>query len=125
VLAVVSLGLVALPLMAVLALVASRIARGVAPVFDAVGPVAPVWRMERPHTPVAAMAREREWENPSLPVGFRYDAVMPGPLQLVDDAEPSTKICPDCAETVLGSARVCKHCRYRFEPPLSGSWATA
>lgn len=30
--------------------------------------------------------------------------------------EPTTKTCPDCAETVLAAARVCKHCGYRFEP---------
>jgi hypothetical protein len=60
---------------------------------------------------------------PSLPVGFRYDAVTPGPLQVVDGQGPTTKVCPDCAETVLHSARVCKHCHYRFDPPLSGSHA--
>jgi hypothetical protein len=60
---------------------------------------------------------------PSLPVGFRYDAVTPGPLQIVDGEGPTTKVCPDCAETVLHSARVCKHCHYRFDPPLSGSHA--
>lgn len=27
-----------------------------------------------------------------------------------------TKTCPDCAETVLAAARVCKHCGHRFEP---------
>lgn len=26
-----------------------------------------------------------------------------------------TKHCPDCAEEVLAAARVCKHCRYRFD----------
>ena len=104
-LAVVSLGLVVLPLMAVLAVVAQGIARGVAPVLDRFAPMA--------------------FDHPSLPVGFRYDAVMPGPLQLVDEDVPSTKVCPDCAETVLGSARVCKHCQFRFEPPLHGSSATA
>ena len=26
-----------------------------------------------------------------------------------------TRECPDCAETVLAAARVCKHCGYRFE----------
>jgi hypothetical protein len=60
---------------------------------------------------------------PSLPLGFRYDAVTPGPLQVVDGQGPTTKVCPDCAETVLHSARVCKHCHYRFDPPLSGSHA--
>jgi ribosomal protein S27E len=28
----------------------------------------------------------------------------------------ATKKCPDCAETVLSDARVCKHCGYRFGP---------
>ncbi|MCW2991718.1 MAG: hypothetical protein JWM73_2312 [Solirubrobacterales bacterium] len=28
-----------------------------------------------------------------------------------------TKHCPDCAEPVLAAARVCKHCRYRFDEP--------
>jgi len=33
----------------------------------------------------------------------------------------TVKICPDCAESVLPAARVCKHCGYRFDaPPPSG-----
>ncbi|WP_082109829.1 zinc ribbon domain-containing protein [Mycobacterium sp. UM_Kg1] len=28
--------------------------------------------------------------------------------------QAQTKACPDCAETVLAAARVCKHCGYRF-----------
>jgi hypothetical protein len=27
----------------------------------------------------------------------------------------ATKACPECAETVLEAARICKHCRYRFD----------
>jgi hypothetical protein len=30
-----------------------------------------------------------------------------------------TKTCPECAETVLEAARVCKHCGFRFAPPLT------
>jgi len=30
-----------------------------------------------------------------------------------------TKKCPDCAETILADARVCKHCGYRFEEPAN------
>jgi Uncharacterised protein family UPF0547 len=29
------------------------------------------------------------------------------------------KSCPDCAETVLADARICKHCRHVFEPAES------
>jgi hypothetical protein len=35
-------------------------------------------------------------------------------------AGPETKRCPDCAETVLADARVCKHCSYRFAPLADG-----
>lgn len=31
-------------------------------------------------------------------------------------AERPTKNCPDCAETILADAKVCKHCGYRFAP---------
>jgi hypothetical protein len=30
-----------------------------------------------------------------------------------------TKNCPECAETVLAAARVCKHCGHRFAPPTA------
>jgi hypothetical protein len=33
------------------------------------------------------------------------------------NTEHRTKTCPECAETVLAEARVCKHCGYRFAPP--------
>ena len=29
---------------------------------------------------------------------------------------PATKKCPDCAETVLAEARICRFCRYEFPP---------
>jgi hypothetical protein len=35
------------------------------------------------------------------------------PTAVRPDNRP-TKTCPDCAETVLAEARVCKHCGYRF-----------
>ena len=37
------------------------------------------------------------------------------------EPEPAqqTRTCPECAETVLEEARVCKHCGYRFAPPVS------
>jgi len=30
-----------------------------------------------------------------------------------------TKLCPDCAETVLAAANVCKHCGYRFDEQVA------
>lgn len=38
-----------------------------------------------------------------------------GPQNEPLPAGVATKGCPDCAETVLAAARVCKHCRYRFD----------
>ena len=35
------------------------------------------------------------------------------------DVIAATKTCPDCAEPILAEARVCKHCRYRFESSTS------
>lgn len=32
-----------------------------------------------------------------------------------DEGMKATKTCPECAETVLAAAKVCKHCSYRFE----------
>lgn len=37
----------------------------------------------------------------------------------VGAAPPRTKRCPDCAEEILAAARVCKHCRCRFDEPDS------
>jgi hypothetical protein len=33
----------------------------------------------------------------------------------------TTKKCPDCVETILADARVCKHCGYRFAPAVASS----
>lgn len=38
----------------------------------------------------------------------------------VGAAPAETKVCPDCAEEILAAARVCKHCRYRFDEPDEG-----
>jgi hypothetical protein len=37
-------------------------------------------------------------------------------LLMRDRGEPM-KICPDCAEPVQAAARICRYCRYEFEPP--------
>jgi hypothetical protein len=40
----------------------------------------------------------------------------PDPLVAAWEAAKTTKKCPDCAETILADAKVCKHCGYRFTP---------
>jgi len=37
-----------------------------------------------------------------------------GPPAPTEVATNATRKCPDCAETVLADAKVCKHCGYRF-----------
>jgi hypothetical protein len=123
------LAAVALPLLLIVLAVGLRIAAAVAARIDGADarPLAPVTELPAAHElaslpqvvapPAAAPAPTSRASDGAAPVP------RPGPLQLVDETAPSTKRCPDCAETVLGSARVCKHCHYRFEPARSGSWA--
>lgn len=123
---------VALPLLLCVLAIGLRLAAVVGARIDAaVEPDAPLAEVtELPVAPPATGpvahdlgALPQVVEPLPAPVPALGAAVQPGPLQLVDDAQPSTKVCPDCAETVLASARVCKHCHFRFEPPLQGSWA--
>jgi hypothetical protein len=37
------------------------------------------------------------------------------------DDPPATKVCPDCAETILAAARKCRYCGYRFDQPRPGA----
>jgi len=41
-----------------------------------------------------------------------------GSAMLLRSSQAKTKKCPECAETVLADANVCKHCGYRF----ASSW---
>jgi hypothetical protein len=108
-LAAVYLAAIAVPLLLAVVALGLWIARFVAEWIDGAPAAAPA-------AEVAALRR-------AAPPAAQPHAIVSGPLQLVDRAEPSSKLCPDCAETVLGSARVCKHCHFRFEPPVRGSWA--
>jgi hypothetical protein len=58
--------------------------------------------------PPSRVQRDVPTRAPSEPQAARVD--------LPTLSEEPTKTCPDCAETVLVAARVCKHCGYRFAP---------
>jgi len=73
-----------------------------------------------PDTPSAArvVASPRERATPRLadhqrPLTAAWAEPAPGAAR--SPAGVATKACPECAETVLAAARICKHCRYRFD----------
>lgn len=49
--------------------------------------------------------------------GAGVAAAFIGSVMLLRSRQTKTKKCPDCAETVLADANVCKHCGYRFASP--------
>ena len=131
VLPTVYLAAVGLPLLLTVVAVGLRLAAAVAARIDGraadAGPLTPVTELpsadELSSLPQVIAPPASAPAPASPPPAGEVPAPRRGPLQLVDEAAPSTKLCPDCAETVLGSARVCQHCHFRFEPPLQGSWA--
>lgn len=54
--------------------------------------------------------QRQQWQSPPQP-SAQPQATTSAP------AAPETKTCPDCAETVLAAARVCRYCHYRFDQP--------
>jgi type II secretory pathway pseudopilin PulG len=61
--------------------------------------------------------RQRQWQPP--PQQWQPPA-QPQATTSAPTA-PETKTCPDCAETVLAAARVCRYCHYRFDQPPDSS----
>jgi ribosomal protein S27E len=56
----------------------------------------------------------REWGDlPPRPANSRA----PQAVDAGAAVQGPTKKCPDCAETILAAANVCKHCGYRVTPP--------
>ncbi len=44
-----------------------------------------------------------------------YERLRTPPTKGSSGQAPTTKACPDCAESVLAAARVCRYCGYRFD----------
>jgi hypothetical protein len=58
--------------------------------------------------------------NPGIAIyvaGAGVAAAFIGSAMLLRSRQARTKKCPDCAETVLADAKVCKHCGCRFASP--------
>lgn len=56
-------------------------------------------------------------ESLAFPPRDERPIVREPPAAPIGAPQAATKRCPDCAEEVLAAARVCKHCRYRFDEP--------
>jgi hypothetical protein len=83
-----------------------------------------------PETAVEArvVASPRERATPLLAEHQRPMTAAWAEASVPTQAPPAglpTKACPECAETVLAAARICKHCRYRFdgEPARVYDWS--
>lgn len=62
---------------------------------------------------VRAYSAYRAVHNPD---GVAAGAVPANVFDQLMAQRPINKKCPDCAETILTAAKVCKHCGYRFPP---------
>jgi predicted RNA-binding Zn-ribbon protein involved in translation (DUF1610 family) len=60
---------------------------------------------------------QRYWNGSvwsDLPPRSVESRAAPPAVEGLGAVQAQTKKCPDCAETILGAAKVCKHCGYRF-----------
>lgn len=91
-----------------------------------------IWADEQP-TPLAApeatppapddvkeRPRLEDWPLGPMPAADSTETAEPAAVAEREPApvprDTGRKICPDCAETVLSEARVCRFCGYRFAP---------
>lgn len=77
------------------------------------------WQRRGPKPDLSASSRVPA--TPTAPEAGvqRYERPLPFPPHSAPRAAPQEaqrKTCPDCAETVLAAAKVCRYCGYRFEP---------
>ncbi len=54
------------------------------------------------------------WGEKGRVIGEYADKVAELVPKIAEPKKASKKNCPDCAETILADAKVCKHCSFRF-----------
>lgn len=75
------------------------------------------WRIVDPLLNRSRKTTDQAWQSGAAVEAAPY---WPPPSDsqtaLAAQQEPQTKACPDCAESILAAARVCRYCGYRFGP---------
>jgi hypothetical protein len=75
-------------------------------------PIYMTWRYATGRRPAE---RDAGWTAP-MSASLTAAPVARAAITTIASGPDTTKVCPDCAEPVLAAARICRFCRYEFQP---------